>query len=291
MIRLRVCALALLGTLAAVTPAAAVGDAVAFKLDGHDNILVPIAVAGRNGSATFWFLLDTGSNRSSVSEDVVARVGAPIVARTTVVTGTGNILRPVVSIGSLTLGSKRADELPAIVQPAAALRDLHIDGILAQDFLARWTYTLDFRHKRLLWDVLSGEDDADASGPLKLHESEGRLLVDLPQGSDRIVQLVPDSAATSLVIFDRAGTSARARLALHPARTGMRRLTTMTGDTLVQTAIVDRLQVGTHLLRDQLAVIVNRHERDAPEGDGLLPLSWFQSVTFNGPDGYLVVRR
>ena len=43
-------------------------------------------------------------------------------------------------------------------------------------------------------------------------------------------------------------------------------------------------------MRDQVAAVVPRPEVDAPEGDGLLPLHLFASVTFASHAGYLIIR-
>src|SRR5882672_9241403 len=49
-------------------------DSVHFALDGHGAVRVPVTL---DGTGPFTFLIDTGSSRSSVSETVAARLGAP----------------------------------------------------------------------------------------------------------------------------------------------------------------------------------------------------------------------
>ena len=55
-------------------------------------------------------------------------------------------------------------------------------------------------------------------------------------------------------------------------------------------AVVRELRVGDITLRNQPAVAVMRTETDAPDGDGLLPLHHFASVSFNA-SGYIVFQR
>ena len=85
---------------------AAVGAAparfVAFSLDEHGAIVVPVFI---DGAGPFSFLLDTGSSRSAIGDDLAARLAAPAVARTLVVTAAGTAMRPVVRLGSVSLGS------------------------------------------------------------------------------------------------------------------------------------------------------------------------------------------
>ena len=58
----------------------------------------------------------------------------------------------------------------------------------------------------------------------------------------------------------------------------------------VRASLVGILRVGTLLLRDQPAIVIDRREPDAPAGDGLLPLSAFSRVTFLGTEQILIVQ-
>ena len=51
-----------------------------------------------------------------------------------------------------------------------------------------------------------------------------------------------------------------------------------------------QLRIGSVTVRNQRAVLVSREGVDAREGDGLMPLHLFASVSFNSHEGYLVVR-
>ena len=50
------------------------------------------------------------------------------------------------------------------------------------------------------------------------------------------------------------------------------------------------LRLGTLTLKDYPVAVVPRDPDDAVEGDGLLPLHLFASVTFNARESYLIVR-
>ncbi len=76
------------------------------------------------------------------------------------------------------------------------------------------------------------------------------------------------------------------------ALTGVVRTTTVLGDGQMQAAIVPQLRLGTDTLWDQPAVLLPNPAASAENRlDGLLPLSWFSEVTFNGRENSLVVRR
>jgi aspartyl protease len=54
--------------------------------------------------------------------------------------------------------------------------------------------------------------------------------------------------------------------------------------------VLRELRVGSVKMKNQPAVVMERDAQDAQEGDGLLPLHVFASVSFNCREGYLVVR-
>jgi hypothetical protein len=51
------------------------------------------------------------------------------------------------------------------------------------------------------------------------------------------------------------------------------------------------LRIGDLTVRDQQVAVIARDESDVLEGDGLLPLHVFASVTFNAREQCLVLRR
>lgn len=99
--------------------------------------------------------------------------------------------------------------------------------------------------------------------------------------------LVPDSGANGFVMFSRNG---RTRVALD----GMARtisIHSLSGRRDVSTMMVRELQVGNVIFRNQPVAVIARDEVDALEGDGLLPLHLFASVSFNAREQCLVLRR
>jgi hypothetical protein len=269
-------------TISLTTPGLATAqDAVSlkFELDDRGAVIIPAFV---NGLGPFRFLVDTGSSASAVSEALQARIGAPIVAKSELVTPAGRQFRTVARLERLTVGPVESESLAAIL-PAAALAaaSTHLDGIIGQDLLGRRPYTISYRRRTMTWDVRPDEGGTR----LSLISRDGRVLVELPQAANRILHLVPDSGTDGLVLFSRGGI-----VPLATDRVAVRtQLGGLLGTADVAPAVVRMLKVGAITLRDQPAVIVARNEIDAPAGDGLLPLHHFSSVTFDG--GYIVFRR
>jgi hypothetical protein len=213
------------------------------------------------------------------------------VATTEVVTSSGSATARVVRIRTVSLGAHHASDVLAPLVPAGRVHAVHAmaEGIIGQDVLIDAHYTLDYRHARVIW--LDTDTGSGSGTRLTLRRSEGRLLVELPQSSrqDDIAWLVPDSGASTLVLFQNGG---RAAISATPVDATVH-VATVTGDGRVQAAIVPKLRIGTGTLWDQPAVVVagpGGGASGATRVDGLLPLSGFSAVTFNGREHYLVVK-
>lgn len=283
---------------------------VPFTSIQDGQIVVPLYV---DEVGPLRFLLDTGSSRSAISETLAATLGLQLVAQTELVssTGSGSTMRAVARVTNLRLGRARAQALLAPTLSKEAVRRLGpgVVGVLGQDFLSRFNYTIDYRHERIIWhdeeaeggDVRRAADAANADGVtaaagrvrLVLRASEGRFLIELPQGDGdgAPASFVPDSAADGVVLFGRATTNQL--LADTSAERGQ--LVSLEGNRAGRLVVLKHLRIGAAALFNQPAIVIVEGDRDAdapegaPEGDGLLPLSLFASVTFNNRDGYVLI--
>ena len=181
-----------------------------------------------------------------------------------------------------------ADGLTATALPPAAAAALGpgVDGVLGQDFLSRFAFTIDYRRSRILWH------DADYVAPgtrLALVPAQDRWLVELPQpatapgSAPTLRRFVPDSGADTLVLFGER----RAGCLITAWRAGTSALGSLTGERAVRTATVDGLRVGEATLDRQVAAVVPSTAPDDP--DGLLPLHLFASVFFSARSRALVI--
>lgn len=261
------------------------GNSVPLHLEDDGVITVQVRI---DASGPFTLLLDTGSNRSAVSRRIARAMHLTAVARTTRVTAAGSSASDVVQLDAITLGSVTKRGLLVTVLDDADRASLgeELDGILGQDFLLGETYTLDYEHRRLLWEAklpTRGEMTR-----LSLKQDEGRWLVALPQNHERSETLwfVPDSGTSTLIVFDQ-GMPLTLGLRPMPCCATMR---TVTGSLDARIVLIDRLQVGAIVLRNRPALVASRRSPDAPAGDGLLPLSMFRSVSFEPSTRSLIVR-
>ena len=283
---LRACLLVGFGTLAAVQLLAKEpAGAVPFALDDRGGVVVSASVAGRG---PFRLLVDTGSSRSAFSEEAIRTIGATAVAKTEVVSPTGRAWRGVAEIGPVDVGPAAQPKLLVTILPADEVRALGagVDGVLGQDFLRTLSYTIDYRHRQLLWNVVGGPGTDTSEIRLTLRPDEGRFLVELPQdkANSRLVRFVPDSGADMVVMFDRAGElplamSQRDRAASVLGLAGRRN---------AAFGSIAALRIGTEVWRNCPAAVLPGRS-DGPQVDGLLPLRLFSRVSFFPNDGVLVV--
>jgi predicted aspartyl protease len=275
--------------LSVAAPARAVGadralsTSVRFVLSQHGEVVVPVFVGGEG---PYRFLLDTGSSHTAIRESLVTTLGAVPVAKAPVATSVGSILALVVRLRDVTVGSVGVDSLLATSLPpqAAGMLDEGITGVLGQDFLSQFNYTLDYRASRLSWD---SEDQAVKGVRLAIEPSGGRFVVVLPQG-ERCgcpVRLIPDSGARGVVLF--AGTEAD-RLPLGATATSTR-VSTLAGDALADSVIVKQLLIGPATLSNLPAARIVLPKDTTEKADGLLPLSLFTRVSFHHHEGYMIV--
>jgi hypothetical protein len=223
-------------------------------------------------------VLDTGSSHSAVSDEVAVSADAPAVARTVVTSPVGEETRVVVRVDRLTVGpTLTRDVLASVVRQASIDPSGRIRGLLGQDVLAAHRYTLDFVDRRVLWNMTM-ESRHDRTWTTIMDFEAGRFLVRFPQRSS-VLRLVPDSGSEGLVLFERRG---RPILPSFPSPAPVE-LTTFGFRTPVRQAQIDELRLGRAVVRDVSAAIVARPPATAAEGDGLLPLHVFESVTLDGP--------
>jgi predicted aspartyl protease len=266
-------------------PAAAAPESsgeVPISVSPKGGIRVPVTI---QGEGPVDFMLDTGSSHTTLAADLAERLSLPAVAQARVSTPAGVELQVVVRMGRLSVGSAGVEGLLPSLASRASLQSLErgISGVLGQDFLGGFDYTVDYRRERLRFAV----DAADPGERLPLVRTGARSLVRLAGRRGADVLLVPDTGSSGFVLFERDGRTAVEvdRLAGEVTVSGLTR------ERAGGAAIVRRLEVGGVTLRDQPAVVVRRAESDAGQADGLLPLHAFSRVSWSNSEAYIAVRR
>jgi predicted aspartyl protease len=273
-----------LSTVCAASSLAA-PDEVRFRLDAPGAVLIAVEI---DGAGPFTFLLDTGSSHTIVSTELAERLDLPIVAKTTITTAAGTEVWPVAAVRRLAIGGAAITGLMPSVLSAAALRkiDPGIGGIVGQDFLSAFNYTLDYSRRRLTWIAGAPPDDERSRLPLLL--VDGRFLVELwSQEERRPVLMVPDSGADGFLLFERGGRTAM-KVDHMPQSIGVGALA---GAQTARAAIAREIRIGPVRFINQAVAVLNREGVDSHGADGILPLHVFSTVSFNSRDRYLTVTR
>lgn len=261
------------------TPRLWASSATPFHLGPQGGVIVPVML---NGQGPFRMLLDTGASHSAITDDLAAAIGARAVARSTVITTTGETLRTIVAIDRLRIGAIDADHvLPSVVPARSFDHDGNIQGLIGQDVLAGLRYTLDFKRRAVEWHDATPEIRGTA---LTLAFEHGRFLVSLPQ-AQTTVRLVPDSGAGAFVVYEVAGKSS-----FNVVETG-RTAELSSADARYPARLVRlrEIRLGDRTLRNLAAVAISRNGLHPADGDGLLPLHLFERVTFDGPGRLLIL--
>ena len=257
---------------------------VRFVSSRHGEVVIPVFVGGEG---PYRFLLDTGASDSVISQSLATTLGAVPVAKAQMATSVGSILAPVVRLSDVAVGSAWVESLLAtsLLPSAADVLGDGVSGVIGQDFLSQFNYTLDYRTSRLSWDE---DDEIEKGVRLPLEPSRGRFLVQLPQGArcNCAVRLVPDSGADGVVLF--AGTEAD-RLPFDAGVNSMH-VSTLAGNGTARGVIVRELLIASAMLRDLPAARVVLPRGTIADADGLLPLSLFARVSFRHHAGYMVVQ-
>jgi hypothetical protein len=267
----------------AATAAADPGE-VAVKVRSSGAILVPVAIDGRG---PFTFLLDTGSSHTAVGSELANRLALPVVAKVRVLTPAGPEMGLVVRLQRMDVGTASASGLTPSVVSIARLREREpgVEGVIGQDFLSLFDYTVDYRRKRLRWTAEPAEEPARV--PL-VQAGDRRLVQVAGQGRPGPVLLVPDSGSEGFVIFEREGRTA---VRVDETTSQLVGVSGLASERSARGGVLRELRLGGVTLRNQPAVVLGRDGSSAIEGDGLLPLHHFSIVSFNNREGYLVVRK
>lgn len=253
---------------------------VKFRLIQDYLIIVPV----QTGDAeTLEFLLDTGTNTSVIIPEVAARLKLRPVDRIEMVTVAGSVIAPRSFLPRLTLGGKSAENTEVLWSDLPELRrlDNRISGVLGQNFLAQFNFTLDFRERRITFaDMDTNQFEQAVRVPFETDKERILLTLKIKQTN---LKFVFDSGASGLILF----ASGCRKLEKQIERSEqLMQVSTNAGKSLTQIGWLDKLQFGEKSLRRLPVVLLGEVERTE---DGLLPMRLFRSVYFNNQKGYVML--
>ena len=253
---------------------------VKFRLIQDYMIIVPVQI---NDSETLEFLLDTGTNTSVIVPEAAARLNLRAVDRIEIVTVAGSVIAPRSFPSHLALGGKSAANTEVLWSDLPELRrlDNRIIGILGQNFLRQFNFTLDFRERRINF-ADADENQFEQTARLPFEKEKGEILLTLKIKQTNL-KFVLDSGASGLILFASGCRKLEKRIVPDEQ---LMQVSTNAGKNLTQTGWLDKLQVGDKSLPRLPVALLGEVERAE---DGLLPMRLFRSVYFNNQEGYVIL--
>jgi predicted aspartyl protease len=116
---------------------------LAASVDLSDRMTVPVVV---NGRGPFPFVIDTGSNRSVLSDTLAGQLGLPAAGSVQVKAATGMARADSVRVASLAVGHRRMTDFQA---PVLQVDNLGALGMLGIDAVSDQRLVMDFRKKQM----------------------------------------------------------------------------------------------------------------------------------------------
>lgn len=228
--------------------------AVAASRDETDRMTVPVMV---NGQGPFPFIVDTASDRTTVSQTLAATLSLPSTGTLNVNSATGLNVVPGVRIDRLQVGSR---EIRRIEAPVFLEKDIGASGLLGIDALSDQNIVIDFRAKQM---TIQPSSDRDQPGDIvvKGRSFYGQLvLVDASVAGQDLFVVIDTGGQSSI------GNSTLRKLAHTQAPPGTSvqvDVVSVSGDkAAAQTDVLPPIRLGGVLVRNLPVAWADMHTFD-----------------------------
>lgn len=227
-------------------------EVIDAELDALRRLTVPVAIEGQPSAR---FLIDTGAERTVVSDLIAARVPGPR-ERVTLIHMAGTSPAEVVTLPPLTLGASVYRRIEA---PILARGKMGVDGVLGTDALQEQRVLFDFVGRRVTIVTPGERPTLPNEVVIRARRRSGRLILTSARIDGLTVDVVIDTGAGRTV----GNPALAARLSRRRGEASV--LTSITGDTIATRSVaVRRLAIGPIAFDDfQIAVT------DSPAFDAL----------------------
>jgi predicted aspartyl protease len=242
-----------LGTVDSTTQA----EDIAFKNDGFERMTVSVVVSD---TGPYQFLVDTGADRSAVSQALVDRLqlrrSAPV--RLHSVAGVSDV--QTAALPSLRLTSSKIS-----IDGAAVLSDVHIgaDGILGVDSLRSQRVDFDFKANRMSVVPAAQITRFEVPDPTAIvvtaKSKSGRLVIANAKVDSEVVRAVLDTGS-QITIGNEALHRKLMRKRGIAERGGKVEIRSVTGEQLIgEYLLLNRLEIGGAILSNVAIVFADAH--------------------------------
>jgi predicted aspartyl protease len=242
---------------AVTAPIPATDDGISADLamgsDGHDRLTVPVRLGA---SRPYHFLVDTGSDRTSVSSQLARELGLQERASAELHSATGRSEVRMAHLPELRMSRRAVRNIAAPMLDAA---DMGADGILGIDSLRSHRVVFDFAEGRL--SVLSGDapdEIEDGAIVVRARRLEGRLVITDAEVDGIRVRVVLDTGSS--LTIGNAALRRKLERRRQPASLGAIDLISVTGAALRgELVTVGGLEIGGARLEGLGVVFADAH--------------------------------
>jgi len=218
-----------------------------------------------NGQGPYRFLLDTGGQTNQMDSSLARKLGLAGSFERSVDTPAGSSEVPGTTLEKISLGPVEAVNQEFLISSTAAFHAVSPDirGILGEEFLAKFDYTLDFKHHRVTFG-----DVPPSGAQVKFRRVDDCMAVLTDQG-----ELMIDSGADMLMLFRESPTAATS--------------VSRTSNAIMPVAMLraPALYIGGKPYHPGNMVL--HPMADAPVA-GLLPATLFHAIFVSNSGGYVV---
>jgi predicted aspartyl protease len=213
---------------------------LAASVDLNDRMTVPVTV---NGRGPFPFVIDTGANRSVVSDTLAAQLGLPLAGSLQIRAATGVARTDSVRVASLAVGHRRLTDFQA---PVLQTDNLGALGMLGIDAVSDQRLVMDFRKKQMTLTRTVRREPEPGSVVVQARSKYGQLLLVDSEAEGIPLYVIIDTGSEVTV-----GNSAM-RSFLARRRAARVDLIDVAGDTArVDLGQLSELHIGKVIVRNQ----------------------------------------
>lgn len=267
----------------------AFGDQTVTKLTTEGILLVvPVSI---NESGPYSFILDTGSNRTLVRNDLLRSLGISSKRLVAVSMPNGVMYARETVAKSVAVGGASVNDLEVegIDTSQITRMGASIQGVLGEDFLKHFDFLIDNHAHTLTLDNASDLADSLSGDhlPLSFSGRRGndptfdRLVLEVKLPSIKALHFLLDSGTNSATFFP----SKEVRYV--PSVTFREMVSTLSGNSLSRIGFVT-LEVGKSTFHDVPLVFSEGVSRDDFDVDGMLPTSIFNRLFISHSGGYAI---
>jgi predicted aspartyl protease len=179
--------------LGQITPVDEAPSQIGTQRDRTSRITAPIYI---NGQGPFRFLVDTGANRSCISEVLADKLGLPEGPRVSLHTVAGQRMRSSVQVSELKVGSRVQKNARVAVLPIVGEE---IDGALGVDWLKGQRLVLDFKGHQMEITASRLDTTSDGKVVVPARRKSGQLtIIDADLAGRQISAMIDSGAEISM---------------------------------------------------------------------------------------------